>query len=368
MSKKLNITYLGPTYFRHNVWTTLAKYVYSDLFNALNNKFNISIISNPMPSHAQEGRQYLKKNFNVKFYEIPSEIDQEERIRAVSNLCAKIKPDVITNVFDGGTKWGHAASVVAFNLGVKGIPRVSGNEIASFIAQGMITEGSDIHKNLLVLERESFTKAHTVITMSPWEQRRCQSIIEDHGKIKVCMRGVDLEKFSFNKNSLRRVKKISYIGRNSLEKGYFLIENAAEKIINHSQEIKFLFAGNFQPHREKNKVYTGYIDSEKLDRYYDSIDAIALPSITEGMPQVICEAMAKGKPVIVSKHIFQGYLTHGKNAILTKLSINDLVKSIYMLNKDTILSEEISVQGRNFAEENFDKNIWNNIYYNIMTN
>ena len=78
--------------------------------------------------------------------------------------------------------------------------------------------------------------------------------------------------------------------------------------------------------------------------------------------------MAKGKPVIVSKHIFQGYLTHGKNAILTKLSINDLVKSIYMLNKDTILSEEISVQGRNFAEENFDKNIWNNIYYNIMTN
>lgn len=362
------VLFLGPTFFKPGIWSTLARYVYGDLFRALHGRCELHMISNPMPGHAQEGKRYLNNNFNVAFYEIPAELSQPQRIQRIMELCAGIRPDVITNVFAGGTKWGHAASVSAHLLGVKGIPRVSGDEITSFLMQGDFAPDSPEHKHRLALEEESFRLASKVIVMSPWEQRRVQSILEGNApeKVEVCMRGVNFERFTYKEKRTPGVRKVSYLGRKSAEKGYFLLEEVASMLEETAPKVRFLFAGNFEPMRTGNRVYTGYIDSEQLNAYYDSIDALVLPSVTEGMPQVVCEAMAKGKPVIVPRHLFQGYLQHGKNSLLVELDTKDIAKAILMLHNDPELSTAIGLAGRDFARAHFDKTEWDKRYRQII--
>jgi glycosyltransferase involved in cell wall biosynthesis len=326
------------------------------------------MISNPIPRSGQEGKRFLKENFDVTFFEVPAEISQEERISRVAQICQQIGSDVITNVFGGGTSWGHVASVVSRALGCKGVARVSGDEITSFLMQGDFERNSPVHRYKTALERESFALASSVIVMSPWEQRRVQALLEgkDKEKVKVCMRGVNFENFPYREPKRKQLKKFSYIGRKSEEKGYFLLEETSNQLAAPCPALQFMFAGNFEPGRTGNKVFTGYIDSAHLNNYYNTIDALVLPSLTEGMPQVVCEAMAKGRPVIVSRHLFQGYLNHGEHAMLVDLNVKDISRKILMLHTDEDLAYSISVNSRNFALENFDKRHWEKVYRKII--
>lgn len=363
---KYEVVFLGPTFFKPGIWMTLAKYVFGDLFRALSDKCNLHMISNPMPREALEGRRYLKDNFDVDFYEVPAGISQEERVNRVATICHKISPDVVTNVLGGGTSWGHVASVIAKALGCRGVARVSGDEITSFLMQGLFEEGSPAHQYKAALERESFALASSIIVMSPWEQRRVQSLVQDKNKVKVCMRGVDFNKFPFKGAPKKPPRKFSYIGRNSEEKGYYLLESVSRALEEKSPKLQFMFAGNFTPGREGNRVFTGYIHSENLNSYYDTVDSLVLPSVTEGMPQVVCEAMTKGKPVVVSRHLFQGYLKHAENAMLVDLNPEDISRKILMLHSDAGMAAAISASAREFALENFDKTYWNEVYRSII--
>ena len=361
------VIFFGPTFRKQAVWLTLARYVISDLFRALHGKCRICVACEEMPSFTIQGKRHLKDNFNVEFHEIPTGISQEERIPLLQRICEQLDADVLTNVLAGGTKWGHAASVIAHRMGIKGVPRISGDEITALMLEGAFEPESPRHREMLALQEESFTLAQTVITMSPWEQRRCQAVIEhDKDKVKVCMRGVDLEKLTYRERPPKVLRKFSYIGRNSAEKGYFFVEEAAEKLHELAPDVRLFFAGNFEPLRQGNKVYTGYIDSEKLSSYYDGIDSLLLPSLTEGMPQVVCEAMAKGKPVIVSRHLFQGYLEHGRTAMLVNLSGDDVAKAITMLHRDRDFAAAMGRASREFAMEHFDKAVWDEKYRKII--
>jgi glycosyltransferase involved in cell wall biosynthesis len=364
----MKVLYLGPTNFNPGIWTTLAKYVFGDLFRAIYPECRIFLISHPMPPHALEGRRFLKNNFDVTFYEIPRNLSHEEKILQIAALAKHIGPDVITNVFDGGTIWGHAAAVVAELLGTRSVVRVSGDEITSFLAQGFFDKGSPEHLEKLHLQQESFQKAGTIITMSPWEQNRVQSFLMAKDKVKVCPRGVDLNKFTCKPRTRTLGQHFCFIGRNSIEKGYFLLDQVADEIYKHQPSLKFFFVGNFNPQRINNKIYTGYISSEKLNSVYDLIDILVLPSLTEGLPQVVCEAMAKGIPCILTKHIFQNFLKHKETAFLVDFNFEHLHKMISDIPNDIESLQNVSHQSHLFAARNFDKSFWSKIYKNFIMN
>lgn len=95
---------------------------------------------------------------------------------------------------------------------------------------------------------------------------------------------------------------IAYAGRISPEKGVLRLLRVAETLTG----VHILIAGK----REMNisfpsgVEYVGPLPFSEMPRFYNKADLIVLPSHTEGFPNVILEAYACEKPVLVAKEAF----------------------------------------------------------------
>lgn len=104
---------------------------------------------------------------------------------------------------------------------------------------------------------------------------------------------------------------IGYIGRFSEEKGILNFVEAIPGILSINPEIRILIGGD-GPLRSKleKKIhefgiddrvdFTGWIEPIKLPNYLNRLKLLVLPSFTEGLPNIILEAMACGTPVLVT--------------------------------------------------------------------
>lgn len=78
------------------------------------------------------------------------------------------------------------------------------------------------------------------------------------------------------------------------------------EIAKHMKDIKFLIAGAMQMKVEfpENVIYLGKLSFNEMPRFYNMIDLLLLPSVTESFPSVILEAYACGKPVLATPEAF----------------------------------------------------------------
>jgi glycosyltransferase involved in cell wall biosynthesis len=122
---------------------------------------------------------------------------------------------------------------------------------------------------------------------------------------------LDFENFKIRKNLEERENLVGYIGRLSEVKGVLNFIEAIPEILKERSEIKFLIGGEGQLRDEienyldaenlNNKVeLTGWIPHDELPDYFDVLKLVVLPSYTEGLPNIMLEAMACGTPVLAS--------------------------------------------------------------------
>lgn len=97
---------------------------------------------------------------------------------------------------------------------------------------------------------------------------------------------------------------VGYAGRISPEKRVHLLIEAATELSN----VNFVICGWWQLRERwdlpRNVEYVDLLDFEKMPEFYNKIHLLALPSISEGFPNVILQAYACGTPVIVSREAF----------------------------------------------------------------
>ena len=87
-----------------------------------------------------------------------------------------------------------------------------------------------------------------------------------------------------------------------LDDAYEFGVNSFAPLIREMPDVTFLLCGRLQ---EKlsfpgNAKFLGRIPHEKMPNFYSSVDLLALPSYTEGFPNVILEAYACETPVLVT--------------------------------------------------------------------
>jgi colanic acid/amylovoran biosynthesis glycosyltransferase len=111
---------------------------------------------------------------------------------------------------------------------------------------------------------------------------------------------------------------------------------------------------------EKVKL-VGSIPHEDVQIYYDKTDIFVLPSLNEGIPVVLMEAMSKGLPVVATRITgIPELVTHEKHGILVSPGDHtDLADAMMRLAKDTAFRKILGGNARNKIETEFnlEKNV-----------
>jgi glycosyltransferase involved in cell wall biosynthesis len=123
---------------------------------------------------------------------------------------------------------------------------------------------------------------------------------------------LDFEKFKLRKRLRERENVIGYIGRLHPEKGILNFMEAISMILKARKDVTFLVVGDGEL-REKveeylkrgdlnNKVrYIRWVSHDKIPKYLNDLKLCVLPSApTEGLPNIMLEAMACGTPFLAT--------------------------------------------------------------------
>jgi len=122
--------------------------------------------------------------------------------------------------------------------------------------------------------------------------------------------------------------KILWVGRMTEEKGVEFLIRAMKKITTVYGDALLRLVGD-GPEKEKLEELTaelglaksisfvGRKDQREMTRFYSACDLVVLPSLSEGLPMVLLEAMASGKPVVASRvGGIPELIIHGRNGYL----------------------------------------------------
>jgi glycosyltransferase involved in cell wall biosynthesis len=179
---------------------------------------------------------------------------------------------------------------------------------------------------------------------------------------------VDFTAFTIAKAIDERPNAVGYIGRLSAEKGVLNLVDAMPLVREKKTGIHLTVCGDGEladqvVKRIKNgglediTNFTKWIPHEEVPRYLNDIKLLVLPSITEGMPNILLEAMACGTPVLstsvgavpdIIKDCETGFLLESNNPT----HIAD--KIIALLNNPELLSK-VSVNAYKLVRDNFSK-------------
>lgn len=122
---------------------------------------------------------------------------------------------------------------------------------------------------------------------------------------------LDFDKFKITEEIARRQNLIGYIGTLSKSKGVPSFLEAIPLILGKRRDIQFLLGGAGEMEdkltdyiKESNLngsvSFVGWIPHDELPKYLNRLKLLVLPSYTEGLPNIILEAMACGTPVLAT--------------------------------------------------------------------
>ncbi len=217
----------------------------------------------------------------------------------------------------------------------------------------------------ILIGKRTLRKFNKIITITNWEVPYLQKLGVKKDKIVYIPNGIPREFFT-TKKIQKEENKLLFLGRISPIKNLKTPINALKQI----PKIEFEIVGPKEQdyyqeliklikklNLEKRITFSEpiYKISEKIKKL-DSCKIFILPSLSEGMPQSLIEAMARGKIVIASNN--QGnadLIQDGKNGLLfethnTQQLISKVTKAINQNN------ESIKIQAKKSVEKfNWDK-------------
>ncbi len=224
--------------------------------------------------------------------------------------------------------------------------------------------GADVYKSGQVsrlISRIVLKKANTVVALTDNMRleinRRCER------DVSVIPNGINLSDYKGLSKEITRTelglgegeKVVLFVGTLRPVKGGEYLIRAFDIVRRNESGLKLLMVGDGEQ-REflENLVmeldlcdtvsFAGRVPNEEVPRYFKASDVFVLPSLSEGFPNVVLEAMASGLPVVATrvggmaeivKDNINGYLVEAGDP-------EGIVEKLRLLLEDEKLSEQIS--------------------------
>jgi len=194
---------------------------------------------------------------------------------------------------------------------------------------------------------------------------------------------LDFNEFEIQKQLSDRERVIGYIGRLSEEKGVLNFIRALPKVLDKESDVRFIIGGDGNLFKEiqdfinenglnKNVRLLGWIPHGDLPTYLNELKLLVLPSFTEGLPNIMLEAIACGTPVLatpvgavpdVIKDCETGFIMKSNSS---KCIAENIIKALnYPKLGDIIENAKESVKKEFRYEATVEK--WKKIYNDLAT-
>lgn len=130
-------------------------------------------------------------------------------------------------------------------------------------------------------------------------------------KVEIVHCGLEKTFYDIDIQPARQNKKMVCVGRLCEQKGQLLLVEAAVKLAEEGEDFQLVLAGDgpmrtdiealIKKHDIASKItITGWVSSDRVREELLDSTALVLPSFAEGLPVVIMEAMALGRPVVTT--------------------------------------------------------------------
>jgi glycosyltransferase involved in cell wall biosynthesis len=176
---------------------------------------------------------------------------------------------------------------------------------------------------------------------------------------------LDFDNFKTKKKLDERENLVGYIGRLSEEKGVLTFIKSIPEILKEKDDLKILIGGDGQLRDEIEKYLDEenlndkvklleWIPHDKLPDYLNALKLLVLPSYTEGLPNIILEAMVCGAPVLATPvGAITDVIKDGETGFIMEDNMPECItKNVIRALEHTNL-DEIVKNARKFVEREF---------------
>ncbi|MDA7836642.1 glycosyltransferase family 4 protein [Salibacteraceae bacterium] len=188
--------------------------------------------------------------------------------------------------------------------------------------------------------------------------------LDDPTKIIEIPSGIERERMMEKDdiNTREGVRKFLFVGRFDRLKGLPELYKAIQRI-DVRQGFSFTIVGPIPEEKKMDNsavTYTGEVnDVSALTKIYDDHDVLICPSFSEGMPNVIMEAMARGLAIIATDVGATSLLVSEENGILFKSPTPESI--VIALNQMIDDSDERLTQRKMASRNRINEFVWESI-------
>ncbi len=197
--------------------------------------------------------------------------------------------------------------------------------LSAFLAKKLLKKpyciwchGSDIYlswKFKGIASKLFLGQADAVVALTEHMREKIKEIC--HRDASVIPNGIELKRFerlprrSTVKSAASDEKTLLFVGRLDPIKGVAYLIEAMNTIVKRNPQVRLLLVGDGKERRSLETLveelrlveyvsFVGKVPNEKVPEYMAATDVLVLPSLSEGFPVVLLEAMACGLPIVAT--------------------------------------------------------------------
>ncbi|MGC9219503.1 MAG: glycosyltransferase family 4 protein, partial [Athalassotoga sp.] len=295
--EKINVIYIiskigigGTETLIYKIARNLDKRLFSPTIIALNDYIDKNIEDQIISSLKRDNIEVLKLSGSTKNNRIRKIFFIKKNLRGRKNIIIHTNTDIINSIF--ATQWTK-------------IPMLNTYHMVGFSRRDRIVYRFFMKKRF-----------KRIVAVSQSVKQAIEKLIGiEESKIEVVYNGIEVEKFSeysdtkVLKRNNQKIVNLLFVGRLTKEKALITLLEAFKSI--NLVNIKLYIAGDgslkeelenfvFKNNLKDQVVFLGNISNDKIPQLLWQADVYVMPSLFEGFGISLIEAMASGKPLILS--------------------------------------------------------------------
>lgn len=343
--------------------------------------FDVNIIT-----QVEKYKEHIKKTgvklIEINFYRSIKNIFHEFlTIKQIYKAYRNTQPDIIHQVSLKPCLYGSIA--IFFCFYGKNKPIV----INAFTGLGYVFTSSSFPSRLLRLAliplfRLLFKQKNMYVVFQNKEDEKIfiqHKITNKNHCYLISGSGVNISQYSYEEQEPEGNIVVMLVARMLIEKGIYEFVDAAKIIKKEYENIRFVLVGGIdcenpsgisqeklQAWQEKG-IIEWWKKQDDMPKIYNKAHMVVLPSYREGLPKVLLEAAASGKPIITTDvpGCRDAIISNETGILVSPKDTNSLVKAIKCLINNKKKRKLMGQHGRKLVEEKFAMEIINDKFLKL---